>query len=728
MKKFTFILLLFCTGTSLEAQFAADAAVQLTAIVQNSPAQITLSWVGNASTSQYQVFRKLKGDAFWGTAIATLSGSTNQFIDNTVNTGISYEYFVQRTGSSYTGYGYINSGIDLPEVNYRGKLILMVDSNFIGTLSNELDRLVYDIEGDGWEVIRHDVLRTGSVTHIKELIANDYYLDTANTKAVFLFGHIPVPYSGNLNPDGHSDHLGAWPADCYYADVDGIWTDAFVTSTTVSPARTQNVPGDGKFDQSTSPTPLELQVGRVDFNAMSTFSLTEEQLLKNYLDKDHDYRKKIFVPIKQGVIDDNFGYFSGEAFAASGYKNLAPLVGSSSVTAADYFTSMSGNSYLWSYGCGGGSYTSAGGIGNTSNFASANLQGVFTMLFGSYFGDWDSNNNFLRAALAQGKVLTNVWSGRPHYQFHHMALGENIGYSLLQTQNNTGGVYFSSVTGITGRWVQNALMGDPTLRNDVVAPVSNVVATKTGYDCVINWTASSETGLSGYNIYMKNDSNTTYIKLNSTPISGTSYTDVCLSYGGIYSYMIRAIKLETTPSGSYYNLSEGIADTALNSTNIKTHAAFSSTLTGVTLDLTNNSVNAASSFWNFGNGQTSTQANPSVTFTANNVYLVTLISTNGCDTDTAFEVINITEVGIDELSERYSLLVYPNPSEGSFTIRSDYSGEMQVEIINLEGKTVAGYQNVPSNKCLEFSNVTKGLYFIKIHIEDKFITRTIAFQ
>ena len=60
------------------------------------------------------------------------------------------------------------------------------------------------------------------IKSFKNLILNDYAIDTTNIKAVFLFGHIPVPYSGNINPDGHPDHLGAWPADVYYGDVDGI--------------------------------------------------------------------------------------------------------------------------------------------------------------------------------------------------------------------------------------------------------------------------------------------------------------------------------------------------------------------------------------------------------------------------------------------------------------------------------------------------------------------------
>mgnify|MGYP000013517969 CR=1 FL=1 len=30
-----------------------------------------------------------------------------------------------------------------------------------------------------------------------------------------------MPYSGNIYPDGHTDHRGAWPADTYYGDIDG---------------------------------------------------------------------------------------------------------------------------------------------------------------------------------------------------------------------------------------------------------------------------------------------------------------------------------------------------------------------------------------------------------------------------------------------------------------------------------------------------------------------------
>ncbi len=725
-----FLTLLFCklfffTGIS---QSAADAAVRLTATVQNSPAQISLSWPGNATTSQYIVFRKLKSAGTWGTPLATLTGTTTQYTDNTANPGSNYEYRVIRAGSGYNGFGYINAGIEVPATEYRGKLILLVDSSFLLPLAAEINRLTNDIEGDGWTVLRFAVSRNAHVDSVKNAITLLYNKDQQNTKAVFLLGHIPVPYSGNLNPDGHPDHLGAWPADVFYGDMDGVWTDVSVNSTSAASSRHHNIPGDGKFDQSLVPGDIELEVGRVDFYNLPAFPLSEQQLLKNYLDKDHEYRKKIVVPVKQAVIDDNFGYFGGEAFAASAYKNFSPLVGTSSVAVADYLTSMNGTSYQWSYGCGGGSYTSAGGIGNTATLTTTNLQGVFTMLFGSYFGDWDSQNNFLRAPLAQGRILTNLWSGRPHYQLHHMGLGENIGYGLLLTQNNPGNLYFASSVGISGKWIHNALMGDPTLRNDVVAPVTNVIANMNGNHCQVSWTNSPDNTVIGYHLYVRNDSVPEYTRVNTQLITGNTYTDSCIIIHGIHEYMVRALKLETTPSGSYFNLSEGISDTAYNSLNIAGIAAFTHTVNGVSVSFNATTTLNPTYVWDFGNGQNSTSANPTVTYSSNGSYTVQLIASHPCFEDTSYVVIQIYEVGVTNLFEQADFAIYPNPSEGWISITGNKSTAFQFSIFTTIGKEVYSNPSVESNTLIDLSSLPKGLYVLKFTNGQNSVTKKLVLE
>src|SRR5690606_19757782 len=128
--------------------------------------------------------------------------------------------------------------------------------------------------GDGWLVARSEVSRTGTVPAVKAVIKSRYDESPGNTKAVFLLGHVPVPYSGNVCPDGHGEpdpaphHRGAWPADAYYGDMDGVWTDSTVdhAEANVDGTRNDNVPGDGKFDQSllVGEHLPELVVGRVD--------------------------------------------------------------------------------------------------------------------------------------------------------------------------------------------------------------------------------------------------------------------------------------------------------------------------------------------------------------------------------------------------------------------------------------------------------------------------------
>src|SRR5262249_57416229 len=126
----------------------------------------------------------------------------------------------------------------------------------------ELARLQQDLVGDGWTVLRHDVprmvvdpantsssvwaARSNELASVKALIKADYTADTNNVTAVFFVGHVPVPYSGKVAPDGHSGHIGAWPADMFYGDMSGLWTDSIWNTTTASDTRNWNVPGDGK--------------------------------------------------------------------------------------------------------------------------------------------------------------------------------------------------------------------------------------------------------------------------------------------------------------------------------------------------------------------------------------------------------------------------------------------------------------------------------------------------
>ncbi|MEM6964472.1 MAG: PKD domain-containing protein [Bacteroidota bacterium] len=69
--------------------------------------------------------------------------------------------------------------------------------------------------------------------------------------------------------------------------------------------------------------------------------------------------------------------------------------------------------------------------------------------------------------------------------------------------------------------------------------------------------------------------------------------------------------------------------------------SFSQNTNGLTVDFTNNSTNANSYNWDFGDGNTSTQINPSHTYTQDGVYDVILTATNNCGTVISQETITI---------------------------------------------------------------------------------------
>jgi len=582
------VLVTLSTHAAREIEKTAEFSVQLSATVQENPPRITLHWPQDSCSQpkHYTIYRKSPGANSWGRA-TTVSGTATQYTDKNVSVGATYEYEVVKNTPHYTGYGYIYSGINVPLVDSHGKLLLVVDNTYAAQLTNELARLQQDLAGDGWQVVRIDVARNDSPISVKSRIKAQYDSDPINVKSVFLFGHVPVAYSGDIVPDGHCpDHRGAWPCDGFYGDMDGEWTDNTVNDTTASDARNRNTPGDGKYDQSSFPAPLKLMVGRVDlanmpgrlcYGGSPTFP-GELDLLRNYLNKDHNFRQKQFDLPRRGIVGDYFGARDGEAFAASGWRNLSTFFDAENVATlpeqGTWIPTLSSNSYLWAYGCGPGSFTSIGGLGNTDTYHDgvttelfkADIKAAFTMLYGSWLGDWDSEDNFQRGVLALPSYgLTCAWSGRPHWFLQHMALGEPIGYSARLTQNNRPGGLYENEENNCASQIHIALMGDPTLRMHVVAPAANLSLTDDGKISTLNWVASTEPVL-GYHVYRSANPDGPFTRLTLNPVTCTSYTDTDASLAPHSTYMVRAVKLETSASGTYYNASQGAFLTPFNIT------------------------------------------------------------------------------------------------------------------------------------------------------------------
>jgi hypothetical protein len=537
---------------------ARDFAFLLSAHASADGSTIVITWP-RQNVRSITVQRKLVSEKQWSASIAHLPGDATNFEDSDIHKGIAYEY--QFTGplredGDRTAYGYICAGIEVPAIERRGKIALIVDDRFSDALAEEFDRLREDLVGDGWTVVRHDVSANPTPQSVKALIKGDWEADRANMRAVFLIGHVPVPYSGLMNPDMHPEHLGAWPADVYYGEMDGLWTDETVTKVDAQFDANNNVPGDGKFDQSEIPGEVELEVGRVDMWDLPAFDpRTEVEMLRNYLNRNHAFRHGLLRAPARGLIHDNFGIVQDDAPAADAWRAFPALFGAdgwSEVGAGEFFPTLQSEPYLFAFGAGGGDRDKADGVGSTKDSAAMNPKAVFFLLHGSYFGDWNTTDNFLRAALASdGYGLVSIWSSLPHWYFHHLAMGETFGFATRLVQNNREGVYRNDPDYSIGQ-AHISMMGDPTLRLFIVPPPLNVRAV----DGRIEW--DSEDEVEGYNVYRADN----FEKVNDGLIKRTSFE---VENG---TYLVKAVALQRTGSGTFWNLSQGVVVQVENSTTI----------------------------------------------------------------------------------------------------------------------------------------------------------------
>jgi hypothetical protein len=325
---------------------------------------------------------------------------------------------------------------------------------------------------------------------------------------------------------------------------------------------------------------------------LPVFGMSELELLKKYFEKNHAFRTGAYQVKMGGYIDDNFGGYQ-DRFAASAWRSYSVFGADTAVKAGDFISANAGpETILWSYGCGGGTDSSAGGVARSSQLAGNPIYAVFTTLFGSYHGDYNTRNNLMRSALAsQPRALTCSWSGRPHWYMHHMGLGESFGYSTLISQNNTSiiggalGTYAPNVTfngtnaslvSIGDRGVHIALLGDPTLRA-VMKPIAPVTTLSARYEfpntIKLQW-SQPNSEVTAYMVYRRRGAQVANQLLTPRPITSLEFID-SLVYEGPVTYQVQSCVLRKTASGTYYDIGKP-AEAVVASTNVAEESSVNS--------------------------------------------------------------------------------------------------------------------------------------------------------
>lgn len=505
----------------------------------------------------------LEGTTSWGTPIATLPWGTTSFVDTNVVVGQRYLYRLTVDGPTNTTprtlQSFVTGGIATPAVENRGIMLLVTDTVTAPQLEAEIARFKQDLIGDGYRVQTISVTPTDTPPTLKALIVAACQANPGQVKAVTLLGNIPIAYSGWVNPDGHGPR--PFPTDSYYADIDGTWTDSTRNSNNTAGNRSWwvNTPGDGKFDQNTTPSAVDLQIGRINFDNLPAFPQSEVELMRRYLDKNHAYRHGQFT-FNKGIY---VGVTSDTAYAACGPlfgTDYRPFVQTEVGTTGyyqPYWDEQAANSYwLTTWVRGGGAYTSTWGIGGTSDYAAASaVNTAIHAAWASYYGEWDVQNAFLQAMLAaRGQTVGVFYDESPSWLLYALAMGETMGYAARMSINQTG-VALDPRSAQYADSIISSLLGDPSIRFFSIKPPTAAAGTRNGNAISLSWEASPDPAVEGYHVYRASGLDGAFVRINDLPVTGSTFVDNSPMESNIY--MIRALKLQVAGSGSYYDLSQG---------------------------------------------------------------------------------------------------------------------------------------------------------------------------
>lgn len=132
----------------------------------------------------------------------------------------------------------------------------------------------------------------------------------------------------------------------------------------------------------------------------------------------------------------------------------------------------------------------------------------------------------------------------------------------------------------------------------------------------------------------------------------------------------------------------------------------------------NISTHATSYHWNFGDGQTSVDSNPTHTYTGNGIFDVELIAIDSCDTDTTLIQVNINgNAGINSLNKNEFVL--KNLNNDTYTIENIKNEDFQLSIMDINGKLMTSKSSFSSKHTFDLSSYPKGMYYITLQNTNK---------
>ncbi len=211
----------------------------------------------------------------------------------------------------------------------------------------------------------------------------------------------------------------------------------------------------------------------------------------------------------------------------------------------------------------------------------------------------------------------------------------------------------------------------------------------------------------------------------SHPSMAGSYAAACAFYTAIFRKDPAQVTfngtLNTTDAANIRAAAKKVVYDSLMHWHIgqyRTEADFSYAIgAGNTVTFTNKSVNGTGYNWSFGDGQTSTSANPSHTYNDTGTYIVRLITSKGGCADTVYSNVYIGTASIGQSVEKTGLIISPNPVNNELHISSRLflAGHYSIVVTNVHGqavrKLISSHQEQQN---LDVSGLVNGIYFLTV--------------
>lgn len=202
--------------------------------------------------------------------------------------------------------------------------------------------------------------------------------------------------------------------------------------------------------------------------------------------------------------------------------------------------------------------------------------------------------------------------------------------------------------------------------------------------------------------------------------SGDTTNSISTTNAGIYTVNVTTACGSAAASVVVENVPDAVASFTSNTV----------FLTGV---FTSTSVGADTWSWDFGDGNTSNVENPVNVYTSPGQYIVTLVVSGPCGTDSITAIFEASIVGINELDLSDRLEIHPNPNTGVFTINmtTESNEPVNAELMDAQGKLVWNKKytsNGVMKETVDLSTLARGVYALRLTVNNQVAVKQVVIE